>query len=753
MLIDPPSAPAIAGFLFDRLYTLMRRRFNREVIRLFPRTWLLLLAFFMAAWTAAHGRDNSPCLTCHGEKGLTMVKKGKALSISVDGAQYARSVHGQMECVSCHEGFTPGDIPHAKKIRPVNCISCHNDQQFQSFARSVHGRTTSGIQAATCADCHSTHGIVKLSEKSNDARKLFAVAACAPCHRAQEAEFMASDHGAALSSGVSGAPTCIDCHDEHNVQRPSDETAQTNRKNLAGTCLRCHRDNKDVREKVGPSAGFISSYENSIHARAMRLGNDAAATCIDCHGSHEMRKGNNPESKVAKKNIAATCGVCHADVLEQYRGSIHGSAFAAGVDASATCTDCHGEHNILSPKDNTSPVAAKNVSAQVCSPCHASVKLNEKFGLAADRFQSFNDSYHGLAGKAGSVEVANCASCHGVHDIKPSSDSTSRISKKNLARTCGTCHPGANENFTRGAVHVIATSGNDRLLYIVSSGYILLIALVIGGMILHNILDFVRKAKRQLMYRRGQLVHHRAGHRLYLRMSLSERIQHGLLVVSFCTLVLTGFALKFPDAWWVAPVRELSPFAFAARGILHRAAAVVMVLSGLYHLYYILAVPRGRQLLRDLSPVPGDLRDAWAVMKYNLGISSHKPMFARFSYIEKSEYWALVWGTIVMGMTGIILWFDNTFLGLLTKLWWDVARTVHYYEAWLATLAIIVWHFYFVIFNPDIYPINLAFWKGTLTEEEMEEEHPQELAEIRRKNKKTDEIAERSPIADVEVRQ
>jgi hypothetical protein len=84
-------------------------------------------------------------------------------------------------------------------------------------------------------------------------------------------------------------------------------------------------------------------------------------------------------------------------------------------------------------------------------------------------------------------------------------------------------------------------------------------------------------------------------------------------------------------------------------------------------------------------------------------------------------------------VTGTILWFDNTFLGLLTKLWWDVAQTIHYYEAWLATLAIIVWHFYYVIFNPDIYPLNLAFWKGTLTEEEMEEEHPLELERFRRR--------------------
>jgi cytochrome b subunit of formate dehydrogenase len=133
-----------------------------------------------------------------------------------------------------------------------------------------------------------------------------------------------------------------------------------------------------------------------------------------------------------------------------------------------------------------------------------------------------------------------------------------------------------------------------------------------------------------------------------------------------------------------------------------------------------------------------DLTDAVGVLKYNLGFSPFKPKFARFSYIEKAEYWALIWGTIVMAATGVILWFDNTFLGLLTKLWWDVARTIHYYEAWLATLSIIVWHFYFVMFNPDIYPINLAFWKGTLTEEEMEEEHPLELEEIHRAEMRKD---------------
>ncbi|HUI11743.1 MAG TPA: cytochrome b/b6 domain-containing protein [Bacteroidota bacterium] len=696
---------------------------------------LSVLAMLVApAGPGAFAGDNDECLACHGDRGATMTRKGKTVSLFVDAHALAASAHGALECVSCHEGFKASELPHAKKIRPVNCVSCHDGEQFTRYAASVHGSPGGGSPALRCADCHGNHAIAGVSAESTEARKQFAVATCSRCHAAEESRFMASDHGIALASGVRGAPTCIDCHDEHDVRKPSDAAARTNHARVAAMCLRCHLDNPDVRNRVGPSAGFISSYENSVHARAVSRGDSTAATCTDCHGSHDMRKGSNPESGVARRNIASTCGRCHGAVLEQYRGSIHGTKFAAGVTASPVCTDCHGEHNILSPNDAASPVAARNVSAQVCSPCHASVRLTRKFGLASDRFQSFADSYHGLAGRAGSVEVANCASCHGVHDIKPSSDSTSRISARNIARTCGTCHPGANENFARGSVHVIATSGNERILYVVSTGYILLIALVIGGMFLHNLLDFLRKSRRKLGERRGRPAAHHAGHRLYLRMSFEERLQHGALLLSFFTLVLTGFALRFPDAWWVAPVREISPLMFAARGILHRAAAIVLVIAGAYHAYYVSAVPRGRKLLRDLMPVPQDVRDAIGVLKYNLGLSPVKPPFGRFSYIEKSEYWALVWGTIVMAVTGVILWFDNTFLGILTKLWWDVARTVHYYEAWLATLAIIVWHFYFIMFNPDIYPINLAFWKGTLTEGEMAEEHPLELEELRRRD-------------------
>lgn len=685
----------------------------------------------------AQSKEN--CLACHSDNSMTMERKGKQVSIFVDDAILAKSPHKKLVCVACHVKFDPENVPHKEKIEPVNCKTCHKDATLKHpfHPQIARASGSDGSPDISCKDCHGKHDIVSPKVPGSKFYSSMLVESCGECHGDVKDPFIQSEHGKALATGVKGAPSCITCH-KNNIARVTAGQDSTQLKIAQEKlCLSCHLDNPDVRARISPTAGFLTSYQSSVHGSALHGGNGKAANCIDCHASHEMKKGSDPTSHVSKLNIPQTCSKCHAAIAEQFKYSVHGVAVNKGNMDAPVCTDCHGEHNILKHTDPRSPVAARNVSAQVCSPCHSSVKLSQKFGLASDRFRSYADSYHGLAGKAGSIQVANCASCHGVHDIKPSKDPSSRINKSNLVKTCGTCHPGANENFTKGAVHVIATEKQEDILYFVATAYIILIVVVVGGMFAHNLLDFIKKSKRQLLLRRGLLPREPVSHRLYVRMTLSERLQHGTLVISFTLLVLTGFALKFPDAWWVAPLRDISPLMFELRGIIHRIAAVVMVLASLYHLYYIFFVPRGKRLLRDLLPQLQDVTDAIGVMKYNLGISQVKPKLGRFSYIEKSEYWALVWGTIVMSVTGVILWFDNTFLGLLTKLWWDVAQAIHYYEAWLATLAIIVWHFYFVIFNPDVYPLNVAFWKGTLTEEEMEEEHPLELEEIRRQ-----EIAE-----------
>jgi cytochrome b subunit of formate dehydrogenase len=152
---------------------------------------------------------------------------------------------------------------------------------------------------------------------------------------------------------------------------------------------------------------------------------------------------------------------------------------------------------------------------------------------------------------------------------------------------------------------------------------------------------------------------------------------------------------------------------------------------------YLAFTVQGRQLFLDLLPRWRDCVDPFKVLQYNLGLAPTKPAFGRFCYIEKAEYWAMMWGSLLMGITGVILWFDNTSMGLFTKLGFDISRTIHFYEAILATLAIIVWHFYFVIFNPDVYPMNLSWLTGRMSEREMLEEHPAELARLKAADRAT----------------
>jgi cytochrome b subunit of formate dehydrogenase len=222
----------------------------------------------------------------------------------------------------------------------------------------------------------------------------------------------------------------------------------------------------------------------------------------------------------------------------------------------------------------------------------------------------------------------------------------------------------------------------------------------------------------------------------YLRMTLNERAQHLNLAINFTILVITGFALSFPKAFWVSPITDV-PSGMTMRGFLHRLCGVATVFLGGYHILYCAFTKRGRGLIKDMIPGLKDAIDLWETLKNNLFINrpAKTLKMPRFNFREKLEYLGLIWGTLVMTVTGCILWFEVEWLKYFPKWTFDVARTIHFYEAILATLTIIVWHFYSVIFNPDIYPMSWAWITGDLTEHEMEEEHGLELERIKAEEK------------------
>jgi len=698
------------------------------------RGWLVLLvcaALTTAVRLSAQSTD-ADCMKCHGDKNLAMQREGTAVSLFVPEKRQGKHPHSEMACTDCHMGFDATKTPHKKKITPVKCTLCHEDAVPKHTFHPQLARELEEKKALTvaCSDCHGKHDVVSSKEPDSKFSPERVADTCTECHKEVRNNYLQSAHGGSLAAAEAWAPNCLTCHRNGVSDKAGTGDPLALKKEQEKVCLSCHQDNPEVARRISASEGFVAAYERSVHGLALGQGNAKAANCVDCHGSHKMAKGSDPKALVNKGHTVETCAKCHGGVAKEFMDSIHGRAIARGVRDTPVCTDCHGEHEILAHTDPHSRVSTKNVSAQVCAPCHSSITLMSKYGLRSDRFETYAQSYHGLALEAGSLAVANCASCHGVHNIKPSSDPTSTIHKANLAATCGKCHPGANENFAVGSVHSTTADRREPILYWVASTYIVLITLIIGGMILHNVFDFLRKAKHRMLVRQGLVVEKHGSGRLYLRMSVSERLQHAALMFSFFGLVVTGFALKYPDVWWVSPLRDVSPVLFELRGIVHRIAALALVLTSLWHGYYVAFTPRGRQLVRDLWPRWKDLMDAFGMFTYNLGLSRERPRFDRFNYIEKSEYWALVWGTFIMVVTGFILWFDNTFMGLLTKLGWDVARVIHYYEAWLATLAIAVWHIYFVMFSLDVYPINPVFLKGMITEEEMANDHPLELERL-----------------------
>ena len=151
-------------------------------------------------------------------------------------------------------------------------------------------------------------------------------------------------------------------------------------------------------------------------------------------------------------------------------------------------------------------------------------------------------------------------------------------------------------------------------------------------------------------------------------------------------------------------------------------------------------------MLFDMLPVPKDATDILTNLRYYFGLGGKPARFGRFTYGEKMEYWALVWGTFVMATTGGMLWFKVGVGNLVPRWWLDVATTVHFYEAILASLAIVVWHFYQVIFDPDIYPINWAFWDGKMAVDVYAHEHADDQETIRAAVKQEAEANEQAEV-------
>jgi len=228
--------------------------------------------------------------------------------------------------------------------------------------------------------------------------------------------------------------------------------------------------------------------------------------------------------------------------------------------------------------------------------------------------------------------------------------------------------------------------------------------------------------------------HHEEGE-MFQRFNKNFRFQHMVMFTSVILLIITGMPIKFPDF-------VLSRYLVNLWGgihnstMVHRFGAGMLIYFMVHHLFYTVFSRQGRRDFVLLIPTPKDARDAAQNIRHFLGKSPDKPRFGRFSYIEKFDYWAVYWGCVIMIGSGLFLWFEGIVLKYFPKYVLDVAHEMHSDEAMLATLAIVIWHFYNVHFNPDRFPGTLLWWHGQISEHEMKEEHPLEYDEIMAKRSK-----------------
>ena len=258
-------------------------------------------------------------------------------------------------------------------------------------------------------------------------------------------------------------------------------------------CVRCHFKGNPV---GAPQTDIYVEYAKSVHGVAAASGNTKAPVCQDCHGHHNIRSPKDAASQMNKAHIPETCGRCHLAVFSDYRESAHWKAFASGKKDSAVCTDCHGEHTIR-PHDSPDSSTYLSRVPKTCSRCHASVAVVGKYGIKTDQVATYGQSYHGIAIKYGGKTVANCASCHGIHDIRPSDDPKSAVYVDNIPRTCGKCHTGANVNYAKGKIHVDPTKRDAGAIYLVSLFFKWLTISVMVGLIGHIGLDLFRRYRRR----------------------------------------------------------------------------------------------------------------------------------------------------------------------------------------------------------------------------------------------------------------
>jgi cytochrome b subunit of formate dehydrogenase len=433
--------------------------------------------------------------------------------------------------------------------------------------------------------------------------------------------------------------------------------------------------------------------------------------------------------------VATTCGKCHRFIAERLQASVHGQGKGPGKEAKRlapggksrqhpTCTSCHQGHEI-------SLAASEQFHRQLpnlCGNCHG--ELSNRYAM----------TLHGELTRLGYQPAANCYHCHDSHSILPASNPASRISPQRLLSTCQQCHPHANANFVAFDPHVDYHNPKDSpAVYWVYRVLLTLLLTTFGIFGLHSVLWLIRGVVE--VFREGRPKGLVPGHTAYTRFVPMHRRAHTVLLTSFLGLALTGLPLKYSQTEW-AKVLANSIGGFDATSFWHRVFALVtFTCFGIYMVrllrQFIVGYRRGLSLLRIVfgpdSPMPNwrDVKDFFKMLRWFAGLGP-KPTFERWAYYEKFDFWGACTDIIVIGSTGLILWFPNVFCAFLPGVTLNVAKVIHSTQALLATGFVFAIHFFSIHLRAEKFPADMSLLIGLVSEEEFLHERPEYFERLRR---------------------
>lgn len=654
--------------------------------------------------TAAADEADKRCLACHGQARIaelnpaerrsmvgTILEPGATASIP---PATEETPSGKPQMPRRPRLFVTPSALAASPHTALRCVECHED------AAQLPHRPT--LQKSTCATT---------------------------CHSAAASAYATSAHKTSLTKHDSLAPTCASCHGGHEILRVSDRKSMQHRLNSLYLCGDCHKQHKPV-DGVQDPKSRISDYMDSTHARALtKSGLPMAATCSDCHSAHGVLPAKDPASTVNRANIPATCGKCHVGVAEIYATSVHGRKNVEKPGSAAVCSDCHTSHQITLA---SSPKFMLDVINE-CGQCHDSKDATgDRVGTY---YQTYASSYHGQVTRLGTTRAARCSDCHGSHDIKELKDPASKVAPANLVATCGACHPGSNAKFVQFDPHANhRDSRNYPVLHGVWLYFMIMMSTVFTFFGLHTILWFIRATReRARMAAHG---HHHREPTAIRRFTTLDRINHAFVAITFFGLTATGIPLVFSQDAWAGRLAWLLGGVEAA-GLWHRFFAILLIINfaahfaGLGHAFIHRTCSAREWLFGPNSLVPRwkDAKDVVGMLGWFFG-RRRPPRLDRWTYWEKFDYWAEVGGSMIIGGSGLLLWFPEIAAQLLPGWSFNIAMIVHGYEALLAIGFIFTIHFFNAHLRPGAFPVDEVIFTGTLPEAELKEQRPEEYARL-----------------------